>query len=61
MLRKMSNQKIETEIQQRWDRFHQWESKYEKERLKRLSSLEKLRICEGFYEEFLQLHGKGLP
>lgn len=40
MLRKMSNQKIETEIQQRWDRFHQWELEYEKERLKKLSPRE---------------------
>ncbi len=54
----MTDRESQRERERRWKRFHQWESEYEKEKLRSLSPLEKLRIYEGFYEEYLQFQGR---
>ena len=55
----MSN--LDTERKLRGERSHRWEAKYEKERLRRLPPLEKLRIYEGFYKEWLRFNEQYPP
>ncbi len=45
---------LEREI--RWRRFHRWENQYDREYLRRLSPLERIRIYEGLYQTVLRLH-----
>lgn len=38
-----------------WDKFHQWERKYELERLRKLAPIEKIMILDDLYKIFLKI------
>lgn len=44
----------------RWKRFHSWESHYERERVRKLSPVERIRLYEDLYQTVLRVRPEGI-